>query len=62
MTLSLSSTKSQICQRIQEVKGRLTEATDESEIDDLREELDELEWELQCVEDEMITIRHNYYP
>ena len=60
MILSLSSTQSQVHQRIQEVKEFLCEATDESEIDELREELDELEWELERIEDEMITTRHNY--
>ena len=60
MFLSLSSTQNQVRQRIQEIKELLSDATDESEIDDLREELDELEWELERIEDEIISTRNNY--
>ena len=60
MNLSLSSIQSQVRQRIQEVKEALCISTDESEAEDLHEELDELKDELERIEDEMITIRHNY--
>ena len=60
MLLSFSSTRDQVRRRLQELRDEIDSATEESELDELREERDELEWELERIEDEMISTRNNY--